>query len=220
MNLNADMGLRVAIDTGAMDWQASPSPTVWRKRLHLDGGAETGRVTSIVRYDADSSFPAHDHPDGEEIFVLDGVFSDETGDYPAGSYMLNPEGFRHAPFSKSGCTIFVKLRQYAGGGRVQIRRNRAELEWQERRSGGIAEMPLYSQDGYPGRTCLLRFDAGAGAPAHGHPFGEEILVLEGSLEDEFGAYPTGAWIRSPVDSRHAPFSRGGCVLLLKTGSVL
>ena len=220
IKLNADMSRRVVIDTHAMNWQESPSPTVWRKRLHLDGGEESGRVTAIVRYDAGSSFPPHNHPGGEEIFVLDGVFSDEMGDYPAGSYILNPDGFRHAPFSRDGCTIFVKLRQYGGIDRPRVRRDTRTLEWQPRRKGGIAEMPLYRQDGYEGRTSLIRFDPGTEGPKHGHPYGEEVLILEGSIEDELGVYPTGTWIRNPVGSTHAPHSRDGCVFFLKTGSVL
>ena len=131
--LNADMSRRVVVDTASMDWQPSPSPTVWRKRLHLDGPAETGRVTSIVRYDAGSRFPEHAHPDGEEIFVLDGVFSDEHGDYPAGAYLLNPDGTTHAPFSRLGCTLFVKLRQYAGADRPQLRVDTTAGEWLGRR---------------------------------------------------------------------------------------
>ncbi len=73
--LNADFGQRVVMDTAAMAWQASPSSTVWRKRLDLVGG-EYGRVTSVVRYDPKSSFPEHDHPEGEEILVLQGSLSD------------------------------------------------------------------------------------------------------------------------------------------------
>lgn len=218
-HLNADMSRRVVIETAAMDWQASPSPTVWRKRLHLDGPTEAGRVTSIVRYDPDSSFPSHGHPDGEEIFVLDGVFSDEHGDYPAGTYLLNPEGFSHRPFSRQGCTLFVKLRQYGGNDRPHVQVDTHEGEWRPRRTGGTAEMLLYAQDGYDGRTALIRFDPGAAAPRHAHPWGEEVLVLDGTLEDEFGVYPTGTWIRGPVGSEHAPFSREGCLLFLKTGSV-
>jgi anti-sigma factor ChrR (cupin superfamily) len=217
-SLNADMIQRVVIDTGAMVWQLSPSPTLWRKRLHLDGPSGAGRVTSIVRYDPGSAFPAHDHPDGEEIFVLDGVFSDQTGDYPAGAHILNPEGFRHAPFSHEGCTLFVKLRQYAGADRPHQRRDTGKLEWQKRRGGMIAEMPLYEQDGYDGRTSLIQFEPGARGPKHSHPFGEEVLILEGSLEDEFGTYGVSTWIRNPVGSPHAPFSDGGCIFFLKTGS--
>jgi hypothetical protein len=48
--LNADMTQRVAIDTGAMAWEPSPSQTVWRKRLHREGPSEAGRITSIIRY--------------------------------------------------------------------------------------------------------------------------------------------------------------------------
>ena len=78
------------------------------EQLHLVGGAESGQVTSVVRYQANATFSVHDHPDGEEIFVLQGTFSDEHGDWPAGTYLLNPEGFRHEPFSKERCVLYVK----------------------------------------------------------------------------------------------------------------
>jgi anti-sigma factor ChrR (cupin superfamily) len=220
LRINADMAERVAIDTEAMPWEASPSPTVWRKRLHAVGPKEQAAVTSIVRYDANSAFPAHPHPGGEEIFVLDGVFSDEHGDYPAGTHILNPEGFSHAPFSRQGCTLFVKLRQYAGADRPQQVRDTNVLDWQERRGGRAAEMPLYAQDGYDGRTSLIRFNPGGGAPRHTHPWGEEVLILGGTMTDEFGTYGPGAWIRSPVGSEHHPTSETGCVFLLKTGSLV
>ena len=82
--------------SGEMDYQPCPSPNVWRKRLYLDGPAEAGIVTSIVRYEAGSKFPTHHHPDGEEIFVLDGVFSDEHGVYPSGTWQRNPPRSSHA----------------------------------------------------------------------------------------------------------------------------
>ena len=42
---------------------------------------------------------------------LDGIFSDEHGDYPTGTYVRNPLGSRHAPRTGPGCTLLVKLRQ-------------------------------------------------------------------------------------------------------------
>lgn len=83
-----------------MEWTQTPSKTVTRKRLECKGAYEAGRVTSVVKYEAGSSFPEHPHPSGEEILVLEGVFSDQTGHHKQGSYLLNPEGFRHAPFSE------------------------------------------------------------------------------------------------------------------------
>lgn len=92
--INGDLTQRVAMHASTMKWQTSPSGTVWRKRLHLVGSAEAGQVTSMVRYEPNSTFPAHDRPEGEEILVLEGTFSDEHGDWHAGTYLLNPEGFR------------------------------------------------------------------------------------------------------------------------------
>ncbi len=214
MRINPDFDRRVVIDTNALEWQSSPSPTVWRKRLYLDGAEEAGLVTSIVRYDADSAFPVHDHPDGEEIFVLDGTFSDEHGDYPAGSYLLNPEGHRHAPFSDNGCVLFVKLRQYAGPDRAHITLDTGALPWRPGPAEGVAVKPLYAQDGYPERIRLLRIEAGAGPFPHDHARGEETFVLDGAFEDEHGSYPAGTWIREPPGSRHAPRSTDGAVLLV------
>jgi anti-sigma factor ChrR (cupin superfamily) len=171
-------------------------------------------VTSIVRYDGDSAFPVHDHPGGEEIFVLDGTFTDEHGNYPAGSYLLNPEGHRHAPFSGNGCVLFVKLRQYAGPDRARITLDSGALAWRPGSAEDLTVKPLQAQDGYPERTLLLRIEAGAGPFPHDHARGEETFVLDGGFEDEHGSYPAGTWIREPPGSRHAPLSRHGAVLLV------
>src|SRR3546814_12653849 len=79
--------------------------------------------------DVCSSDLAHGHPQGEGILVLDGVFSDEHGDYPAGTFLLNPAGFRHAPFSEDGCILFVKLCQFPGEGREHLAIDTTSAEW-------------------------------------------------------------------------------------------
>lgn len=217
IQLNADFSQRVVVDSSALEWQASPSPTVWRKRLALSGGVESGIVTSIVRYDPDSAFDEHPHPGGEEIYVLDGVFSDEHGDYLAGTYLLNPESFRHAPRSKDGCVIFVKLCQYDGAGRDKRMINSTAMDWQRGPNPGTWFKPLYTQPGYPERIRLVRMDPGAGPIPHDHPGGEEIYVLEGAVEDENGRYATGTWIRDAAGSAHAPFTHTGCTMLVRQG---
>ena len=215
--LNADFSQFVVLHTAAMDWQASPSPSVWRKRLDLAGAAEVSRVTSVVRYDKDSAFPEHPHPDGEEILVLEGVFSDEHGDYPAGSYLLNPEGFSHAPFSKEGCVLFVKLRQYPGKNRRQIIIDSAKAAWRPRPTPGVTAVTLYEEDGYPEVMRLTRLAPGAAVPAHDHPGGEEVFVLDGGFDDDHGSYEAGSWVRYPPGSRHALTSETGCTLYVKAG---
>ena len=108
MELNADFSKRAVVHAARVSWVPSPIAGVERRMLDRIG-EEVSRATSIVRYAPNSHFSAHTHGGGEEFFVLDGVFSDEHGDFPAGSYIRNPPGSRHTPGSEKGCTIFVKL---------------------------------------------------------------------------------------------------------------
>nr|WP_086940607.1 cupin domain-containing protein [Thaumasiovibrio occultus] len=120
LNMDRKQPLSLALDD--IDWQPSPLSGVWRKPLEREA-AESGWVTSVVRYAPNSHFSPHLHPLGEEILVLEGVFSDERGDYPAGSYLRNPPGSSHAPFSLDGCVIFVKLNQFSPHDNLTVARN-------------------------------------------------------------------------------------------------
>jgi anti-sigma factor ChrR (cupin superfamily) len=214
--LNADLSERVVIDTHALEWVASPSPGVWRRMLEREA-AESGRTTSIVRYDAGASFPPHSHPMGEEVFVLDGTFSDEHGNYPVGTYILNPPGSSHRPFSKNGCALFVKLCQYAGEGRVRSVIDTRRMPWERRGMSGIAMRIIYADLEHPEYIAMLKWDPGVHDQYHEHPTGEELLVLSGTLADEHGTYPAGSWIRNPPGSAHQPYSPHGCILLVRSG---
>jgi len=203
-----------------MEWSPSPSGTVWRKRVHLTGPPESGQVTSVVRYLPNSSFPAHSHPEGEEILVLEGVFSDEHGDWPAGTYLLNPDGFRHAPFSEQGCLLFVKLRQYPGRERRHVVTNIHDLEWIPGPQNGISRKLLYRQEGFNDEVCLEKWHPGADPGVIRYEKGAEIFVLEGEFTDEEGTHSRGCWLRLPTGSRHSPRSKSGCTLYLKTGGFM
>jgi len=194
-----------------LPWQSSPSPLVWRKRLYHSGPAEAGTVTSIVRYDPGARFHAHPHPLGEEIVVLSGTFSDARGDFGAGSYMLNPEGFSHAPFSVDGCLLFVKLRQYPGLDREVVLANITEGAWEER-VPGARSLTLYRSPRYPERIRVTELAPGAQLGPIELPEGEELFVLRGELEDEHGRYPAHTWLRFAPGAVHRPRSTGGCLL--------
>ena len=216
-DLNGDLRLRVVVATAAMPWTPSPSPGVWRKRVHRVGPAESGQVTSVVRYDAGSLFPVHEHPEGEEILVLEGIFTDERGDWPAGSYLLNPEGFRHAPSSRDGCVIFVKLRQFPGRDRRQVAIDTEALDWRPGEVAGMQIKPLYAQESFDDVMRLERYAAGFGPEQRDHAGGAEFLVITGELSDESGRYGAGDWLRLPTGSSHRLQSTRGCTVYVKTG---
>src|SRR5210317_2073117 len=128
MQLHADLTQRAVVQSTALDWIPSPMPGVDRRMLDRNG-AEVARATSIVRYAPESFFSAHSHGGGEEFFVLDGVFSDENGDYTKGMYVRNPVGSRHTPFSKEGGTIFVKLHQFDPDDQASVRIDTTCEQW-------------------------------------------------------------------------------------------
>ena len=64
---------------------------------------------ALVRWAPGTKFQAHTHWGGEEIYVLEGVFSDEHGDYPAGTWLRSPHMSVHNPYSDAGCLIYVKV---------------------------------------------------------------------------------------------------------------
>ncbi|QMU61982.1 MAG: cupin [Gammaproteobacteria bacterium] len=212
--LNADHSQRVVIETAKMDWETSEAGGVLRKRLErVDAKPEP--VTTIVRYQADSAFPAHQHIKGEEILVLEGTFSDNRGNYEAGSYLRNPAGTKHSPFSKAGCTIFVKLQQFQESDSKPLQIQTKQQTWLPGLVPGLNVMPLHEH--IHEHVALVKWEANTIFRSHRHIGGEEIFVLEGTFEDEFGYYPKGTWLRNPPDSFHTPFTKQGCVIYVKTG---
>jgi anti-sigma factor ChrR (cupin superfamily) len=211
--LNMDFSQRVVINTTTTDWQVSPAVGVQRKQLEREQ-AEHGRATSIVRYQPGSRFSAHEHPMGEEILVLDGVFSDQSGHYPAGCYLRNPPGSSHAPYSNEGCVLFVKLHQFAADDYSHVKVNTNTSEWLPG-YGGLQVMPLHQFGGE--QVALVKWPAGEVFKPHRHFGGEEILVLSGEFIDEHGRYPSGTWMRSPHGSLHTPRVERETIIYVKTG---
>lgn len=214
MELNADYRERAVVHSAKEPWIDSPLPGVARRLLHRVGD-EVAVATTIVRYEAGSYFNPHSHSLGEEFFVLEGTFSDEHGDYPAGAYVRNPDGSHHKPFSKDGCTIIVKLRQMEPEDQEYVRVFTEKEQWSPGLVPGLDVMPLFSRG--PENVALVRWASGTQFQRHIHDGGEEILVLEGTFQDEHGRYPKGTWLRNPPGSIHLPFSEEGCTILVKTG---
>ncbi len=211
--LNMDFDQRVVIETEDKDWESSPAPGVWRKRLAREE-AEQGHATSIVRYDPGARFASHPHPKGEEILVLSGTFSDHRGDFHAGAYLRNPPGYDHAPFSENGCTLLVKLHQFAENDTAQVAIDTQSEPWLPGQ-GNLKVMPLHEFEGE--HVALVHWPKGEQFLFHRHAGGEEIYVISGKLADEHGEYPTGTWLRSPHMSTHQPFAIEETTIWVKVG---
>lgn len=213
MFVNADFSRRVVIAPQQYQWVASPQAGV--ERVMLDRiGEEKARATSIVRYAPVSDFPRHTHPGGEEILVLSGVFSDEHHDFPEGWYLRNPPGSSHRPSSREGALIFVKLWQMAEDDTAQVRIDtRDPAAW--RRAGSRMVCPLFASERE--QVSLQRLEPGAAVLESSPVGGAELLVLEGSIEDD-GSYGRGTWMRFPPGDE-PDFRAGaqGLTFYLKTG---
>ncbi len=215
MQINDDLMQRVMIQTPALRWVDSPAKGVQRRMLDRDG-AESGRATSLVRFAPDSYFPEHSHPGGEEFLVLEGTFSDGAGDCPAGTYVRNPVGSAHTPFTKDGCVILVKLCQMDAADQDFVRIDTTQdAGWQPGPVDGLSLRQLHAFGNE--RVALVRWRPGTRYVHHEHAGGEEILVLDGTLADEHGIYPPGTWLRLPPGSEHTPFSEEGCTVYIKSG---
>jgi len=217
--VNADFSQRVVLATDALPWLASPQAGVQRRMLDRIGG-EVARATSLVRYAPDSVFPTHAHGLGEEFLVLDGTFSDEHGDYPAGTYVRNPPGSRHAPRTEAGCTILVKLRQMPTAEQRRVVIDTRASDWPRGEADGHARLVLHAagEGGALGEVVTIeRLEPGVRLAASDCPGGEEIFILSGDLADERGGYGGHTWIRNPAGLRRSLTSQGGAVYWAKRG---
>jgi len=216
MEINADFKARIVVHPDDYQWVPSPMPGVERMMLDRVGG-EVARATTIVRFAPNSEFSPHSHNGGEEFFVLEGIFSDEHTDYPAGTYARNPVGTDHTPrIGPAGATILVKLYQFDPDDQDQKSINTSTAEWFPGIVEGLQVMLLHKYGDE--QVALVKLAPHTELASHEHKNGEEIFVLEGTFYDEHGAYPKGTWIRSPHLSRHHPFTKEeGVTALVKVG---
>ena len=215
MELHADFTKRAVVHAATLAWVASPTAGVERRMLDRIGD-EVARATTIVRFAEGSSFPAHVHGGGEEYLVLEGVFQDEHGDFPAGSYIRNPPTSNHTPASKPGCTILVKLWQFDPADRTHVRidtNKMASLPALDR--PGVSLMPLFCDGNEDVRIETWPAGANIDLDAEG---GLELLVLEGGFSEGGEDFVPHSWLRLPDGAALAAVAGPqGCRVWLKTG---
>jgi anti-sigma factor ChrR (cupin superfamily) len=218
MELNADFTKRAVVHAATLDWVASPMPGVERRMLDRVGD-EVARATSIVRYAPRSHFSRHLHGGGEEFLVLEGVFQDEHGDYPPGSYIRNPPGSAHTPGSEPGCTIFVKLWQFDPADLTPLRLDTStQVYVADESRPGVESMRLFEYRSE--RVTLERWRAGAEI-ALSSPDGLELLVLDGGFTEAGERFTHLSWLRLPAGySSRALADEQGCRVWVKRGHLI
>jgi len=215
MNLNADFTKRAVVHGARIAWVPSPMRGVDRRMLDRIGD-EVARATSIVRYAPGSAFSAHTHTGGEEFLVLEGVFTDEHGDYPAGTYVRNPIGTAHIPSSDPGATIFVKLWQFDKSDRHQFRVDTEAAEYlADPAKPGVATLVLHQ---HARETVTMeRWAPGTEVTLHA-PGGLEALVVKGGFAEGGEDFGPQSWLRLPCGAAtHAMAGRDGAQVWIKRG---
>ena len=198
MQIHADFDRRVLLHGAAMPWVDSPVPGVERRMLDRIGG-EVARATSLVRYAPGSHFSPHTHGGGEEFLVLEGVFQDEHGDFPAGAYVRNPPTSQHTPRSDAGCIIFVKLWQFDAADRTPVMLDTNKIgRVLEAGRPGVAVSTLFEDARETVR--IETWQAGAHVEVDATD-GAELLVLTGGFSDTADLLQPMSWLRLPRGGR-------------------
>lgn len=72
---------------------------------------ETGKrpVSFLLKFEPGAKYPYHNHPEGEEILILEGNCEIEGAAFNAGDYLYTPANFRHSVKSEDGCTLFLMV---------------------------------------------------------------------------------------------------------------
>ncbi|WP_245849810.1 cupin domain-containing protein [Oceanimonas doudoroffii] len=211
-----DFSQSLTLPYQAERWQRSPADGVWRYPLERES-AESGHVTSLVRFEPGAAFPEHEHPLGEEFWVLEGTFSDDNGDYGAGTYVRHPPGSRHRAFSRQGCLIFVKLNQFVADDNGFKALDERQGLWLTG-DHGFRRLSLHRYQGI--NTSLLEFAEGGRFPACCYRAGLEILVLEGQLHDGASVLGPLSWLRLPPMAVPALEVTGHTRLWVRTGHLV
>lgn len=203
-----------SVDSSAAQWIASPAAGVVRILLERDGGEKTTRATSLVAYQPNSQFASHSHPKGEEFVVLAGTFSDENGDYPAGTYVRNPPGSSHSPFSRDGCLIFVKLQQFLESDLQSVVDN---IDFTSSKVKDEHWQTLFD-DAEHGNDVVSFYQTKKETNLSSSLIeqGVEILVLTGEISTALKKYKVGHWLRLPPNTNEKIKASANTLLWIKT----
>ena len=205
-NLNENYDKSISIDTSVQIWKINEELNYKEKLLSIDND----KKTSILELDKNSKLSMNPSVKPVEIFVLEGIYSNEFGDFGKGTYLNMPKENQEKVNCKSTCKIFRKENYSTHYEKVII--DTTKQEWLQGQ-GNLQVMPLIEG------TALVFWPKDEVFIEHKHWGGEEIYVLNGIFMDEHGEFGKDSWVRNHHLSVHHPFVKEETVIFVKTGHI-
>ena len=220
--VNADPNVVVSLQTNDMPWMPSDFPGVEEKVLECVIDPRKGRETLLMKFAPGASLPRETLKQRVDIFVMEGSCSDGIGDYGQYTFVRNSPGTEIQLSSKQGCVLYVKRREPirpTDNERLAI--DSAAVAWIDFPHRGAKVLHLYRDPHGIETSRFGRIFEDRQLPSHDHSMGEETLILEGYLKDEYATYEPGAWFRMPIGVPHAPYTETApCLMLIREGDLV
>jgi len=99
------------VRSAQLEWKPLDEPGitgVYVKVLRFDERNQRA-PTILLKFDPGATYPAHDHPGGEEAFVLEGDINFGKHHLTTGDYLYTPPEGKHAVWTKTGCVLLLSV---------------------------------------------------------------------------------------------------------------
>lgn len=189
----------------------------------LEHTGDNSRVTSLVNIPKNGELTHVTAATNAELLVLQGscqatdstqANNEQNTEFLPGNYLRFPSIPRL--ISNTGCLLFVKYNQFRNkdvGERIIDTRD--EQKWLPGPVDGITIRPLHVFD--TESIMLLRWQHACEFRPNLDPQGEEILVVEGLLQNKDRLYRPYSWIRNPIEDWRKWHGATGTLLYYKSG---
>ena len=219
--INADPDELVVLDTNAMPWEDTEIPGVRQKTLERVNDPEKGRETALIKMDPGTKLAPETISDRWDVFTLEGDYNDGHGVHDRRTFIMTPPGETMTLSTEQGCTFYRKKRRPFRPDFDKILIDTNKVEWTPFPQRGARVVHFYRD---PHGIEAWRFGevyAEKQLPSHDHAIGEETLIVEGRLKDEYNEYGPGTWLRFPILLPHAPFTESeSCYMFIRDGDLV
>lgn len=221
-NVNADPSAVVSLQTEDMPWQPTATEGIAEKILERIADSRKGRETLLMKFEPGASLPQETLNHRLDIFVIEGSLSDGLGKYGQHTFVRNSPGASIRLSTEKGCTLYVKRREpIRATDNERLVVDSSVEQWADFPHRGATVLHLYRDQHGIETSRFGRVHPQRKLPSHDHAMGEETLILEGCLTDEYTTYRPGAWFRMPIGVPHAPYTESeSCLMLIREGDLV